>query len=52
MLAIPKNRKAIGAYAVTGRFNDGERDRGGDGGVNRVAALLQHAESRLCGKRL
>ena len=47
MPAIPQNRKAIRADAIAGRLNDSECDRGSDRGINGIAALLQHRQSRL-----
>ena len=43
-LRVVDDREQVAADAVHARLDDGEHRRGGDGGVDRVAAVLQHLE--------
>ena len=45
--AVPDQGEGVAADAVGGGLDDGEGDRGGDGGVYRVAAKLQHLQAGL-----
>src|SRR5581483_9838421 len=45
-------RERVRADPVRAGLDDGERDRGGDRRVDRVAALQQHAQAGLGGQRL
>ena len=51
-LAVPENGEGVRAYAVRRRFNDGERDRGGQAGIHRIPAAREHRQARLRGERL
>ena len=52
LIAVPDDREGIAADSVHGRLDDRQRDRRGDGRIDRIAAARQHREARLSGQRL
>ncbi len=52
LAAGPQDREEIRPEAVAARFDQRERDRGGERGVDRVAAAGEHRDTRLRGERL
>lgn len=48
--AVPQNAKRVRAQTATDRLDDGEHRRRGNGGVHRIAALPQDAQTRLGGQ--
>ena len=52
LAAMPNQRKRITAYTVGGGFHHSQGGRGGNGGINGVAAGLQYSQPGLCGQRL
>ena len=51
-LAVPDDCESVAAYAVAGRFDDGQGNRRRKGRIDRVAAASQHLQPRLGGERL
>ena len=49
---VVDDRQQVAADAVHARLDDGEHGGGGDGGIDRVAAVLQHAQAGRRGERL
>jgi hypothetical protein len=51
-LAVPEDGEVVAAQAVGAGLDDGHRRGGGDGGVDGIAATLQHAQAGLRRQRL
>jgi hypothetical protein len=52
LAAVPDDGEEVAADAVADRLDDRQRDRRRDRRVDRIAAPMQHRESRLHGERL
>ena len=52
LAAMPNQRKRITADAVGRGFHHSQGGRGGNGGINGVAAGLQYSQAGLSGQRL
>ena len=52
LMAVPQNAKRVRPQAVADRLNNGHGGCGGNGRIDRVAAVLQHAQTGLRGQRV
>ena len=52
LLAVPQDAEGVAAQAIADRFADRHGRRRRHGGIDRVAALLQHAKARLRRQRV